>query len=126
MEHHNQIRAVYDDAGVYLGLSGKDGALISTSQQITVTASRQLADTDDGKILNCTSASAVTLTIPAGLRAGFTCGVVQSGAGQITFSASGTTLNNVSSQSKTSGQYAVAILTQVSTNSFVLSGSTGA
>ena len=93
---------------------------------ITVTGSRSLADSDDGKVLNVTSASPVTLTIPAGLRAGFICAVVQSGAGQVTFSASGTTLNNVASQSSTSAQYAVVMVTQVSTNSFVLSGSTGA
>lgn len=121
------VEYVYNAAGVAIGFLLPDGSTAPISgASITVTGSRSLTNADDGQVLNSTSAGAVTLTIPAGLRAGFICAVVQSGAGQVTFSASGTTLNNVSTQSKTSGQYAVVMLTQVSTDSFVLSGSTGA
>lgn len=83
-----------------------------------------------GKTVFCTSASAVTITLPNSLYVGFTCNVIQYGAGQVTFTAgSGATRRNRSSHSKTAGQYAVCTL-QVVANSggaageYILSGDT--
>lgn len=62
--------------------------------------------TDTGKIVRCTNASAITVTLPNSLAEGFTVEVIQGGAGQITFSAaSGATINNRQSHTKTAGQY---------------------
>ena len=86
--------------------------------------SYSLQSSDLGKIVKFESGSAVTVTLPAGLGQGFTCTVVQYGAGQITFSASGSTLYNRQSHTKTAGQYAVVKLTSCVADTFILSGDT--
>lgn len=76
--------------------------------------------------------SAITFTLPNDLYVGFTCRVVQSGAGQVTFSAaSGAGLSNRSSHSKTAGQWAVCMLEVISNSDgssaqYILSGDTAA
>ena len=71
-----------------------------------------LAASDSGKTVEFTNASAVTLTLPNSLSAGFTCELIQSGAGQVTCSvAGGGTLNNRSTHTKIAGQYGAARLT---------------
>lgn len=104
------------------GFKGKINAQTSTTYT--------LASGDTGKIVECTNASAITLTLPNSLPQGFTCTVVQSGAGDVTFdTASGATLNNRQSHTKTAGQYAMTTV-YVSTNSggtsavYVLAGDT--
>lgn len=52
-----------------------------------------LSATHRGKIIYCTSGSAVTITVPSGLVLGFNCTIQQDGAGTVTLSASGTTLH---------------------------------
>ena len=84
-----------------------------------------LTATDNGRVVAFTSGSAVTLTVPSGLGAGFSCSVVQYGAGQITVTAgSGATLRLRASANKTGGQYAIASLISVITNEYVLTGDT--
>ena len=91
-----------------------------------------LQASDSGKIVECTNGAAITLTLPNSLPVGFCCTVAQGGAGAVTFSAaSGATLRNRQSQTKTAGQWAGATL-YVRTNSggsaaeYVLNGDTAA
>ena len=86
--------------------------------------SYSLQSSDLGKIVKFESGSAVTVTLPAGLGQGFTCTVVQYGAGQITFSASGSTLYNRQSHTKTAGQYAVVSLISCHAALYILAGDT--
>lgn len=86
--------------------------------------SRTLAAADNGKIIRCTSGSAVTITVPTGLDVGFSVTVVQEGLGQVTFSASGTNIRNRQNHTKTAGTYAVVSLIQLTTNNFFLAGDT--
>ena len=79
---------------------------------------------DAGKVITCNNGSAVTVTVPASLGAGFTCSVVQKGAGQVTFSASSTTINNRQSHTKIAGQHGVATLVSTAADVFVLAGDT--
>jgi hypothetical protein len=79
---------------------------------------------DAGKVVVCDNASAITLTVPSGLGAGFTCSVIQKGAGQITFTASSTTINNRQSHTKMAGQHGVATLVATVADVFVLAGDT--
>lgn len=79
---------------------------------------------DAGKVITCNNGSAVTVTVPASLGAGFTCSVVQKGAGQVTFSASSTTINNRQSHTKIAGQHGVATLISTASDVFVLAGDT--
>ena len=79
---------------------------------------------DAGKVITCNNGSAVTVTVPASLGAGFTCSVVQKGAGQVTFSASSTTINNRQSHTKIAGQHGIATLVSTASDVFVLAGDT--
>jgi len=79
---------------------------------------------DNGKVVVLNNGSAITVTVPSGLGAGFNCSFVQKGAGQVTFSASGTTINNRQSHTKINAQYGVASLVPYADNVFVLAGDT--
>lgn len=66
-----------------------------------------LVAADTGKVVECTNASAITLTLPADAAVGFCCTVVQGGAGQITLTPAGSaTRRNRQSHTKTAGQWA--------------------
>jgi hypothetical protein len=57
---------------------------------------RPLAATDNGNVVRCTNAASVTMTMPAGLPAGFSCVLVQGAGGAVTLAASaGVTLVGV-------------------------------
>jgi len=79
---------------------------------------------DNGKVVVLDNGSAVTVTVPSGLGAGFNCSFVQKGAGQVSFSASGTTINNRQSHTKINAQYGVASIVAYADNVFVLAGDT--
>ncbi len=97
---------------------GFDATLNDQTDSYTLQAS------DAGKVVVLDKASAVNLTVPSGLGAGFTCSVVQKGAGQVTFVASSTTINNRQSHTKIAGQHGVATLISTAANVFVLAGDT--
>lgn len=88
------------------------------------TASYQLVAGDNGKVIVLNNGSALNLTVPSGLGAGFNCSVIQKGAGQVTFVASSTTINNRQSHTKIAGQYGVATLVAYTADTFVLAGDT--
>ena len=75
--------------------------------------------TDNGKVIQTTGASAITITIPAGLPTGFNCTVVQMGAGQITFS--GTYLNRTGF-TKSASQYSVMSILNLGSNNYIVTG----
>lgn len=83
-----------------------------------------LLSSDNGKVVVLDNASAVTVTVPSGLGAGFNCSFVQKGAGQVSFSASGTTVNNRQSHTKINAQYGVASIVAYAADTFVLAGDT--
>ncbi len=84
-----------------------------------------LLSTDNGKIVTMSNAAAITLTVPSGLGAGFSCLVIQLAAGKVTPTASGTTLVQRQSYTKTAGQYAVMSLVAYAANTFAMSGDMG-
>ena len=89
----------------------------------TISNSATLAATDNAEIIQSNAASAITVTIPAGLPTGFNCMVLQYGAGQITFSpAAGVTLINRNSYNKSIGQYALVTLLHIGSNVVIISG----
>ena len=82
-----------------------------------------LADSDNNTVIRCTTSSAVTITVPSTLAAGFSCMVIQEGAGQVTFAqGSGATLNSFGNLLKTAGQHAPASLMRVASGVYNLSG----
>ena len=80
---------------------------------------------DNGKVVTLNNGSAITVTIGTGLGDGFNCLLVQKGAGQGTISASGTTVVNRSSETKTAGQYATVSVINIGSEQYILSGDTG-
>jgi hypothetical protein len=104
-----------------------DGTSISgfdaTINDQTGTAYTLLAS-DNGKVVVLDNGSAVTVTVPSGLGVGFNCSFVQKGAGQVTFSASSTTIYNRQSHTKINGQYGVASIVAYAGDVFVLAGDT--
>jgi|TARA_R100000479_G_scaffold172009_1_gene116132 hypothetical protein len=83
-----------------------------------------LLASDNGKVVVLNNASAVTVTVPSGLGAGFNCSFVQKGAGQVSFTASSTTINNRQSHTKINAQYGVASIVAYAADIFVLAGDT--
>jgi hypothetical protein len=93
------------------------GAEVNTQSGTSYT----LAATDNGKIISCTSSSAVTIYVPA-LTTGFNCLIVQRGSGQVTLSPSGSTVSNRYNFTKTAGLYAIMSLVSVASGVFISSG----
>ena len=89
-----------------------------TGTTYTVTAG------DNGKVVVLDNASAITVTVPSGLGAGFNCSFVQKGAGQVSFATSSTTINNRQSHTKINAQYGVASIVAYAADTFVLAGDT--
>lgn len=85
----------------------------------TITGAYSITAADNGKILQSTASSAITVTIPSGLPTGFNCTVVQMGAGQITFS--GTYVNRTGFN-KTASQYSVVSILHLGSNSIIVTG----
>ena len=86
---------------------------------------RTLSATDNGKVIYCTSGSAVTINCAAGLGAGFSVTIIQGDAGKVTVAANGQTLVSYSSLFSTMGQYAVISLVCPVANTFVAAGNLG-
>lgn len=118
-------------AALHLPLSGGTltGAVAGPAFQATASTINAQAGTtysldasDNGKVVTLNNASAITVTVPAGLGAGFSCLLVQIGAGQVGVTASGTTINSSGSKTHLAEQYAAASLFAYSANTFVLAG----
>lgn len=83
-----------------------------------------LTDDHHGKILDFTSGSAVTVTVPSGLPSDFICGISRGGAGQVTLSASGVTISEPSAKLATEAQYVLLTLMAFAADTFRLYGRT--
>jgi hypothetical protein len=85
----------------------------STSSTIVSSAvtSYTLQASDNGKTLEFTSSSAITMTCPNSMTQGFNVALLQAGAGAIqVVAASGATIHNWQANAQTAGQWARAVL----------------
>jgi hypothetical protein len=105
-------------SGTISGFSANLNSPVSTTTAYTILSS------DNGKILNFTGSSSITITVPTGLQTGFNCMIVQNGTGQITLSpvSVSVTINNRNGFNKTSGQYSIVTLVHMGANTFISSG----
>jgi len=125
------IDATYNDGAGTESLSVVDASidaakLAAASVNAQTGTSYTLVAGDNNKVVTLSNAAAITLTVPSGLGAGFSCLLVQLGAGQVTLSPSSTTINNRQSHTKIAGQYGVVSLSAYVANTFVLGGDTAA
>ena len=78
--------------GSELRQAAAEDAVVAIVPLITITTSRNLTDTDNGKILRCTSG--VTLTVVTGLTTGFWCTILNKSGSDVTIGqGSGLTLD---------------------------------
>ena len=110
---------------VYTSLVSGSYQLSSAGIITEATTARTLSAADNGKVIYCTSASATTITCAAGLGAGFSCTIIQGGAGKVTVAAGGQTLASYSGLYSTMGQYAVISAICPVANTFLLAGNLG-
>ena len=104
-------------------------AMIAINAQTGTTYTTVLAD--DGKLITCSNASAIALTIPPNSSVAYGIGtqinIAQLGAGQVTITAgAGVTLNTAGAKLKLSAQYAVATCVKTDTNTWFVVGSLSA
>ena len=100
-------------------------AMIAINAQTGTTYTTVLAD--DGKLITCSNASAIALTIPPNSSVAYGIGtqinIAQLGAGQVTITAgAGVTLNSAGAKLKTDAQYAVATCVKTDTNTWFVVG----
>ncbi len=82
-----------------------------------------LVASDNGKVITLDNVSAITLTVPSGLTAGFNCMIIQKGTGLVTIYPDTTiTVTNRSGGTKTGGQYAIVSLIALSATNFISGG----
>lgn len=84
----------------------------------TKTASFSLAAADNNKLFFISSASTVTVTVPT-LPIGFSCQLIQTGVGTITFAGSGTTLNSASGLSTRATNSVIGLVMNSTTIGYV-------
>jgi hypothetical protein len=101
-------------------------ALTTPTINAQVGTTYTLLASDNGGIVTLNNGSGITVTVPSGLGAGFNCVCVQLGAGQVTFTGSGATVNNRQSHTKIAAQYGEVSLVAYAANTFVLAGDTAA
>lgn len=96
---------------------------ITTNAQ---TASYTLVLADDGKIIECSSSSALTLTVPANNDVAFPVGtqimLIQTGSGQLTVAGAGGVTVNATPGLKLRTQWSAATLLKRATNTWLLTG----
>jgi hypothetical protein len=90
----------------------------------SISANYSITSADNGKVIQSTGSSAITITIPNSLPTGFNCTVVQMGTGQITFSRSTLTpaIINRAGFNKTASQYSVVSILHLGSNNILVTG----
>jgi len=100
-------------------------AIIAINAQTGTTYTTVL--TDDGKLITCSNAASIALTIPPNSSVAYGIGtqinIAQLGAGTVTITAgAGVTLNSAGAKLKTDAQYAVATCVKTDTNTWFVVG----
>lgn len=111
-ENNSELMRAFDPA-----YSGSVGAAVQNIAATSIT----ITNAHHGRMLNFTAATAVTVTVPADLRADFSCGFSQGGAGLVTFQAgAGATINAAGGGLTSVAQYVVGGLTAFAKSAFRL------
>jgi len=95
------------------------GLIIDNSKSTSFT----LASTDNNKVFLITSASNITVTVPSTLTVGFSCQIIQGGAGTITLAGSSVTLNSSNGLTTRATNSVVGLVMNTTTTGFVMGDS---
>lgn len=117
------IKQNADGTGSIVANDGTELARYST-QRVVAGTTDTLSASDNDRTIVYTSASAVAVTVPAGLGSAFECMILQDGAGQVTLTAgAGVTINNRNAFTKTAAQYAaISLVARATADNYVLAG----
>jgi hypothetical protein len=96
-----------------------NGLIIDNSKNAGFT----LAAADNNKVFLITSASAITVTVPNSLPIGFSCQIIQGGAGAITIAGSGVTLNSSNGFVTRATNSVIGLVMNSTTTGFVMGDS---
>jgi hypothetical protein len=107
------------------GPQGPAGTPATLTQTIQNKAANYTLQATDKFTLIRSTGSAITITVPNVLAVGERVDVLQDGAGQVTFTASGVTLASKGSKTKTAGQYSAVTLMCVASGVVRLIGDLG-
>jgi len=107
----------YWNGSIWIQISG--GLIIDNSKSASFT----LAAADNNKVFLITSASAVTITVPASLPVGFSCQVIQGGVGTLSFTGSGVTLNSANGLTTRTTNSVIGLVLNSATSGFVFGDS---
>lgn len=121
-----QLDVVLADNSALTSISAQSFRTDSSNVNAQVGTTYTLVAADNGKVVTLNNAGAITLTVPAGLGAGFSCTIIQIGAGQVTVAASGTTVNSYGALTKIAGQHGAATLYAYVADTFNLAGTLSA
>ena len=98
--------------------------IFSHQNNLWLPASFSLSTSDNNKIFLISSATAVTITVPNSLTVGFSCQIIQGGAGQIVLAAgSGVTLNSANGNSTRATNSVIGLVMNTTTTGFVFGDS---
>lgn len=116
---------VQNDLSVSKGITSTEGYKIGSGAINAQTGiSYTLLSSDNGKIVTFNNSNAVTVNVPSGLGAGFTCTLLSLGDGKVTLTQSSTTLNwyGGTGNIAIAGKFGSAALVAYSANTFSVSG----
>lgn len=99
-----------------------NAAIIETTINTVAGTTYSLVSGDKGELIQTTSASTVTITIPNVLAAGERVDVIQWGDGQVVFVGSGITLNSAGNKLKLTQKYSAATVVCLSSGNYALIG----
>lgn len=125
----NRKIALLEENGAFTGQHqyAREIGLLAGAVMANVTASFTLTDEFHGKIVRNTGASNITVTVPAGLRTDFACGLLQWGPGSVTVAAgSGATVEEPDDQLELEKQYVLGSLIAVAADTYLLAARTTA
>jgi hypothetical protein len=113
------------NASMKVGIGDNDIAL-GKGKPVAITVGRNLTNDDDGCVLVNRTNTARTMTIPAGLRDGFSCKIIQGGTGVVTVAAGASVTAAGLVGLKTAGANSVIRIEPYDTDSYKVTGDTAA
>jgi len=123
--NENEVITVADTSSMTVATANSASYALQTDIAETKndqTSNYTAVNSDHGLTVTMASASAITLTIPTGLRDDFACAWLQKGAGALTITGSGLTLNEVDGYKVADGQWAVGSITNFGSETYLLQG----
>lgn len=105
------------------GIAESCGYATLPGAYITSSGSMSLSSSHNGRTIISSNTTGITYTIASGLPVGFSCQIIQTSTGSITFTgAAGVTMNSYGGLTQIAGRYGSAAVQYIGAESYVLAG----